>query len=93
VFAVEDVALRGVDGHALQHAYKVERGEFLDEAEAGLHAVVVGFERGEEEGEDDGEAGDLGCPCDNGGGVAAEVDEASVHEEGEGDAEGGHAAG
>ena len=88
VFAVEDGLFVRVDGHVLEHADEVEGAEFLDEAEAGLDAVVVGFQGGEEEGQADGVAEDLGRAGDDGGGVAAEVDEASVGEDGEGAAEG-----
>ena len=93
VFAVEDCFFIGIDGHVLQHADEVEGAEFLEEAEARLHAVVVAFQGREEEGEADGVAEDLRCARDDGGWVAPEVDEAAVQEDGEGDAEGGHAAG
>ena len=90
VFPVEDVALGGVDGDALEHADEVQRGDLLEETEPGRHAGLGVFERREEEGDDDGEGEDLGGAGDDGHVVAAEVDDGAVHEHGEGDSQGRH---
>ena len=50
VFAVEDCFFVGVDGDVLEHADEVEGSVFLDVAKAGLDAVEVAFQGGEEEG-------------------------------------------
>lgn len=90
VFPVEDVALGGVDGDALEHADEIQGGDFLEETEAGRHAGLGVFQRREEEGDDNGEREDLGCAGDDGHVVAAEVDDGTVHQHREGDSQGRH---
>jgi hypothetical protein len=50
MFSIKDFSLGGVDCYVLKYADKVEGAELLDEAEPVLDAIVVVFQRGEEEG-------------------------------------------
>lgn len=88
MFAVEDVALGRVDGNILQHTDEVESAEFLDETEPGLNRVVIMFEGGEEEGENDGEPDNLHNTRDEKGWLAAKIDKGPVDEDGVGRDEG-----
>ena len=90
VFPVEDVALGGVDGHALEHADEIQRGDLLEEPESGGHAGLGVFKRREEEGDDHGEGKDLGRAGDDGDVIAAEVDDGALHQHREGDSQGRH---
>ena len=93
MFAVKDGLLVRINGDILKHADEVERCEFLNEAEAGLDAVVVALEWGEEKGQADCVPQYLGSSGDDRGWIAAEIYEAAVKKEGKGNAEGCHAAG
>ena len=81
MLVIEDLLFVGVDGDVLEHADEVEGGELLDEAQAGLHTIVIVLEGGDEEGEDDGKADDLRRACDDRWRVAAEIDEAAVEQQ------------
>lgn len=88
MLTVEDVLFHGIDSDVLQHADEIECAEFLDEADSGLNGFVVIFQRGEEEGQDYGQADDLHDACHEQWRLTAEVDEAAVHEDRVGGEEG-----